>query len=105
MRAGRQPNKRMAKAKISSTRLLDRYVCDHCGARPPRGDYMVHAAVWALSGVSRGFLCLECLDTRLVATGRGPLTLADFTAVPGNAALRFGYKLAQHAAAQKGEKS
>ena len=75
--------------------LKDRYVCAHCGARPPRGDYMVHDAVWARSGMQRrGFLCLGCLDERLVAAGHAPLTLADFTHVPSNAALKFGYALA-----------
>jgi hypothetical protein len=84
---------------------MQRYVCAHCEARPPRGDYMVNDAVWANAGMSRrGFLCLSCLETRLVAAGHGPLTLADFTAVPSNAALRFGYKLAQRKATQKGSR-
>jgi hypothetical protein len=63
---------------------------------------MVHDAVWARSGMQRrGFLCLGCLDERLLAAGHGPLTFSDFTAVPSNAALRFGYKLAQREAAER----
>lgn len=42
----------------------------------------------------RGFLCLTCLDDRLVAAGHGHLKLADFTRAPCNAALRFGYAVA-----------
>ena len=42
----------------------------------------------------RGFLCLGCLDERLVAAGHPALALADFTNVPSNAALKFGYALA-----------
>jgi hypothetical protein len=33
--------------KITKKPGMSRYVCDHCAARPPRGDYMVHDAVWA----------------------------------------------------------
>jgi hypothetical protein len=73
----------------------DRYVCDQCGARPPRGDYMVHDAVWAKAGMQRrGFLCLTCLEDRLIAGGQDQLTLTDFTNAPCNAALRFGHAMA-----------
>lgn len=79
----------------SSAAIVDRYFCHACGARPPRGDYMVHAAIWQRAGMPRrGFLCLTCLDDRLVAAGHGHLKLADFTRAPCNAALRFGYAVA-----------
>lgn len=79
----------------SSAAILDRYFCHACGARPPRGDYMVRAAIWQRAGMPRrGFLCLTCLDDRLVAAGHGHLKLADFTRAPCNAALRFGYAMA-----------
>ena len=75
------------------------YICAHCGARPPRGDYMVHAAVWAKAKMpSRGFLCLGCLETRLIAAGHGPLQLDDFTHAPCNAGLYFGYAMATRVA-------
>lgn len=84
---------RRSRTKVS----LDRYFCHDCAARPPRGDYMVHAAIWQRAGMPRrGFLCLTCLDDRLVAAGHGHLKLTDFTATPCNAALRFGYDLALH---------
>lgn len=74
---------------------MDRYVCAQCEARPPRGDYMVHDTVWAKAGMPRrGFLCLKCLDERLIAAGHGSLSLTNFTDAPCNAALRFGYALA-----------
>jgi hypothetical protein len=72
-----------------------RYVCAHCDARPPRGDYMVNDVVWANAGMPRrGFLCLSCLETRLVAAGHRPLQLDDFTHVPCNAGIYFGAALA-----------
>jgi hypothetical protein len=78
--------------------LRERYFCSQCGVRPPRGDYMVHDAVWTKVGMQRrGFLCLGCLDDRLVAEGHGQLKIADFTAAPCNAALRFGYAMALRA--------
>ena len=74
---------------------MQRYVCVHCKARPPRGDYMVHDTVWAKAQMQhRGFLCLKCLDERLIAAGHGSLSLTDFTDAPCNAAIRFGYALA-----------
>jgi hypothetical protein len=79
---------------------MQRYVCAHCKARPPRGDYMVYDAVWAKAGMSpRGFLCLGCLEKRLVAAGHGPLQLYNFTNAPCNAGVYFGYAMASHAAA------
>lgn len=73
-----------------------RYVCDHCGARPPRGDYMVRDGIWANAGMQqRGFLCLGCLEKRLIAAGHGPLQLDDFIDAPCNAGIRFGYTLAR----------
>jgi hypothetical protein len=78
----------------SRREFYERYACAHCEARPPRGDYMVRDAVWAAAGMDRGFLCLSCLETRLIAAGYGQLTIADFTDVPGNAGLLFGYALA-----------
>src|SRR5262245_51849772 len=65
--------------------VSDRYVCADCAARPPRGDYMVFPEVWETAGMPyRGFLCLACLNKRLIASGRGPLTLGDFTLAPCN---------------------
>ncbi len=82
----------------TSKAMSDRYVCAACTLRPPRGDYMVHSAVWTKAGMPyRGFLCLQCLDERLVACGHGPLELADFTDAPCNAALRFGFVMARRA--------
>ena len=82
---------------------MQRYVCAHCEVRPPRGDYMVHAEVWAKAGMQRrGFLCLGCLETRLVVAGHGPLQLEDFTNAPCNASLYFGYGMATRAAATGG---
>lgn len=78
---------------------MQRYVCAHCEARPPRGDYMVHDAVWAKAGMRRGFLCLGCLEKRLVAAGHGPLQLDNFTRAPCNAGLFFGYAMATRVAA------
>jgi len=73
-----------------------RYVCHDCGSRPPRGDYMVHNAVWAKAGMQRrGFLCLGCLEKRLIAAGHCPLQLNDFINAPCNAGIRFGYALAK----------
>jgi len=95
----------MAKTKTKTkARLSDRYVCDHCGARPPRGDYMVHDTVWANASMQRrGFLCLPCLETRLVAAGHRPLELDDFTHVPCNAGIFFGAALvASRATDQRG---
>lgn len=87
---GAAPRKR----RPSRREFYERYACAHCEARPPRGDYMVRDAVWAAAGMDRGFLCLSCLETRLIAAGYGPLRIADFTDVPGNAGLLFGYALA-----------
>ena len=76
-------------------RATDRYFCEDCGARPPRGDYMVHDAVWAKAEMPRrGFLCLRCLEGRLAARGHRPLAIADFTEAPCNAARRFGFDMA-----------
>ena len=56
---------------------------------------MVHDAVWANAGMQRrGFLCLSCLEDRLLAAGHGRLNLDDFTSAPCNASLCFGYALA-----------
>lgn len=75
---------------------MQRYVCAHCEARPPRGDYMVHAEVWAKAKMpQRGFLCLVCLEKRLIAAGHGPLQLNDFTRAPCNAGIVFGYAMAK----------
>jgi len=76
--------------------ILIRYACVECDARPPRGDYMVHDAIWANAGMSRrGFLCLSCLEKRLIAAGHGPLCLDDFIEAPCNAGIRFGYAMAR----------
>lgn len=73
-----------------------RYVCEDCQERPPRGDYMVHDTVWANAGMQRrGFLCLNCLEARLLTAGHGRLKLDDFTSAPCNASLRFGYAVAR----------
>ena len=75
---------------------MHRYVCEDCQARPPRGDYMVHDTVWANAGMQRrGFLCLNCLEARLLTAGHGRLKLDDFTNAPCNASLRFGYAMAR----------
>lgn len=87
--------------KADGRASLDRYVCHDCAARPPLGDYMVHAAVWQRAGMPRrGFLCLTCLADRLAAAGH-LLQLADFTDAPCNAALRFGYGLALRETSRK----
>jgi hypothetical protein len=79
---------------------MKRYVCAHCAARPPRGDYMVRDAVWVKAGMKpRGFLCLGCLEKRLVAAGHRPLQLDDFTHAPCNAGLFFGHAMATRSAA------
>ena len=78
---------------------MSSYVCGRCGARPPRGDYMVHDTVWAKAGMQRrGFLCLSCLEKRLIAAGHGPLCLDDFINAPCNAGVHFGYALARREA-------
>jgi hypothetical protein len=84
---------------------MSRYVCAHCGARPPRGDYMVTDTVWANAGMQRrGFLCLSCLETRLVTAGHEPLKLDDFKHVPCNAGIYFGASLvARSVAEQRGD--
>jgi hypothetical protein len=57
---------------------------------------MVHDAVWASAGMQgRGFLCLVCLEARLIAAGHGLLQLDDFIDAPCNAGVRFGYAMAR----------
>ena len=86
---------RDAAQRQRSKERMQRYVCAHCEARPPHGDYMVRDEVWAKAGMMGcGFLCLGCLETRLIAAGHGPLKVTDFTEVPCNAGVHFGYALA-----------
>lgn len=74
---------------------MQHYVCAHCEARPPRGDYMVRKSVWKKVGMRpSSFLCLSCLETRLIAAGHGSLRLNDFTHVPCNEGIFFGYNIA-----------
>ena len=88
-------NAKAVRREQARAALRERYVCHDCAARPPRGDYMVHSEIWQRAEMPlRGFLCLTCLESRLVARGHGKLTIADFTSAPCNAELRFGYDLA-----------
>lgn len=53
--------------------------CVDCGVTVvaktgPVENYMVHDSVWTEAGMGRGFLCVNCIESRL---GRG-LTGADF---------------------------
>lgn len=70
-----------------------RLICAEC-VKPVEDDYEVLDRVWhtAIGCVTQfgGYLHLVCLQKRL---GR-KLSIADFTAAPVNAGLRFGFGLA-----------
>ena len=53
--------------------------CQDCGDLTHDG-FMVHDEVWDASGAGDGYICLDCLESRL---GR-PLVAADFKDVPLN---------------------
>ncbi len=54
--------------------------CADCGLDTLFEYYMVQDALWEAAGLSRGFLCVGCMESRL---GRR-LVAADFTDAPCN---------------------
>ena len=69
--------------------ILDRITrCVHCGERSAE-TFMVTDAVWRESGILAGRVHFSCLEERI---GRS-LVFEDFTDVPENSAIRFGYRL------------
>lgn len=56
--------------------------CFDCGIDVMKSGhwYIVHDHVWAVTGVGKGFLCIDCLERRLARR----LTRDDFTDAPVN---------------------
>jgi hypothetical protein len=82
--------RRLESWAASDADFKDRHHCAHCGGKSLLQQYMVTDDVWAAAGMNhKGFLHLYCLEKRLDRR----LTIDDFTDVPINDELRFGYTL------------